>query len=178
MEKNLRGYVRSVRDFPKKGVMFRDITTLLKNGEALRKAAGDLFDVYRDKGIQKVAGIESRGFVLGAILAYLLGAGFVLIRKPGKLPAATAREEYSLEYGTDAVEMHIDAVGAGECVLVHDDLLATGGTALAACRLVERQGGVVVGVSFLVELDFLRGREKLTKYDVRSLMHYASEEEL
>lgn len=178
MENNLRGYVRSVRDFPKKGVMFRDITTLLKNGEALRKAAGDLFDVYRDKGIQKVAGIESRGFVLGAILAYLLGAGFVLIRKPGKLPAATAREEYSLEYGTDAVEMHIDAVGAGECVLVHDDLLATGGTALAACRLVERQGGVVVGVSFLVELDFLRGREKLTKYDVRSLMHYASEEEL
>jgi len=178
VENNLRGYVRSVRDFPKKGVMFRDITTLLKNGEALRKAAGDLFDVYRDKGIQKVAGIESRGFVLGAILAYLLGAGFVLIRKPGKLPAATAREEYSLEYGTDAVEMHIDAVGAGECVLVHDDLLATGGTALAACRLVERQGGVVVGVSFLVELDFLRGREKLTKYDVRSLMHYASEEEL
>lgn len=178
MENNLRGYIRSVRDFPKKGVMFRDITTLLKNGEALRKAAGDLFDVYRDKGIQKVAGIESRGFVLGAILAYLLGAGFVLIRKPGKLPAATAREEYSLEYGTDAVEMHIDAVGAGECVLVHDDLLATGGTALAACRLVEQQGGVVVGVSFLVELDFLRGREKLTKYDVRSLMHYASEEEL
>jgi len=164
-----------VPDFPKPGIVFRDITTLLKDPEALREAGARLLARYRHLRIDKVAGIESRGFILGGILAEKLGVGFVPIRKPGKLPAAVARKEYSLEYGTDALEIHRDAIRPGERVLLHDDLLATGGTAKAACSLIEELGGVVVGVAFLIELQFLSGRDALRGYDVYSLVQYGVE---
>jgi adenine phosphoribosyltransferase len=164
-----------VPDFPKQGIVFRDITTLLKDPEALREATESLLARYRHLRIDKVAGIESRGFILGGILAEKLGVGFVPIRKPGKLPAAVARKEYSLEYGTDALEIHRDAIRPGERVLLHDDLLATGGTAKAACLLIEELGGVVVGVAFLIELQFLSGRDALRGYDVYSLVQYRAE---
>ena len=167
--------IRSVPDFPKKGIMFRDITTLLKDGPAFARAVDLLEERYRGIRVDKVAGVESRGFILGAPLALRLGAGFVPIRKPGKLPAPVAREEYALEYGTDAVEIHRDAFRPGERVLLHDDLLATGGTMAAACRLVQSLGGSIVGVSFLIELSFLKGRGKLAPYDVFSLLQYQSE---
>ncbi|MGB9773127.1 MAG: adenine phosphoribosyltransferase [Bacteroidota bacterium] len=177
MQNNLRTFIRSVPDFPKQGIVFRDITTLLKDKTAFHQAATALFEPYRSQKIDKVASVESRGFILGAVLAYLLNAGFVLIRKPGKLPAASIRQEYELEYGTDAVEIHTDAITPGERVLVHDDLLATGGTVLAVCKLIERLGGEVAGLSFLIELDFLKGRQKLQQYNIHSLIHYSSEEE-
>jgi adenine phosphoribosyltransferase len=155
--------------------MFRDITTLLKDAPSFRATVDELYQLYRDKEIQKVVCIEARGFVLGAPLAYLLGAGFVPVRKPGKLPAATRHESYALEYGTDAIEMHEDALLPGERVLMHDDLLATGGTMAAACRLVEQAGARIIGVSFLIELSFLKGRRLLSSYDVQSLVQYDSE---
>jgi adenine phosphoribosyltransferase len=173
--KRLRESIRSVPDFPKQGIVFRDITTLLKDPEALREAGASLLARYRHLRIDKVAAIESRGFILGGILAEKLGVGFVPIRKPGKLPAAVARKEYSLEYGTDALEIHRDAIRPGERVLLHDDLLATGGTAKAACSLIEELGGVVVGVAFLIELQFLAGRDALRGYDVYSLVQYGAE---
>ncbi len=168
----LKKLIREVPDFPKPGILFYDITTLLKDkdglravNEALRQQTGGLeFDL--------VAGIESRGFIFGPVLANALGKGFVPVRKPGKLPAETERIEYALEYGTDALEMHVDAVGKGTRVLVVDDLLATGGTAAAVAKLVEKLGGTVAGLLFVVELDFLKGREKLVGYTVRSLLHY------
>ena len=160
MPDDLTGLIRSVPDFPKKGIVFRDITTLLKSKGAFARAIDLLHDHYKGSRIDKVVSVESRGYILGAPLAYKLGAGFVPIRKPGKLPAATLRQEYALEYGTDAVEIHRDAVAVGERVLLHDDLLATGGTAAAACQLVEKLGGKVVGVSFLIELAFLQGRKR------------------
>jgi adenine phosphoribosyltransferase len=171
----LAEYIRSVPDFPKPGIVFRDITTLLQDGRAFAAALDLLTDHYRAMNIQTIVGIESRGFILGAALAARLGAGFVPVRKPGKLPAATIREEYALEYGTDAVEIHADALRAGERVLIHDDLLATGGTVLACCRLVERLKANIVGLSFLVELDFLKARAKLNKYDVFSVVRYDAE---
>jgi adenine phosphoribosyltransferase len=175
MTRDLKSAIRSVPDFPKRGIMFRDITTLLNDPVAFREAI-DLFTArYQNSGISKVVSVESRGFILGAPLAYRLGAGFVPVRKPGKLPAPSIREEYSLEYGTDALEIHRDAVSPGESVLVLDDLLATGGTILAACNLVERLGGTVAGLAFLIELSFLGARSRLNQYDIFSLITYESE---
>jgi adenine phosphoribosyltransferase len=167
--------IRSVPDFPKNGIMFRDITTLLKDGPAFVRAIDLLAEHYADAGIEKIVSVEARGFILGAPLAYQLHCGFVPVRKPGKLPATTIRQTYALEYGTDAVEMHTDAICRGERVLVLDDLLATGGTMEAACKLVERLGGTIVGLCFLIELSFLNGRSHLKGYDVFSLLQYASE---
>lgn len=167
--------IRSVPDFPKKGIVFRDITTLLKNKEALASAIDELYDHYKGLRVDKVVSVESRGYILGAPLAYRLGAGFVPIRKPGKLPAATLKQEYALEYGTDAVEIHKDAICTGERILLHDDLLATGGTIAAACQLVEKLGGKIIGVSFLIELTFLQARKRLNQYDIFSLIRYDSE---
>ncbi len=175
MSVDLKKTIRSIPDFPKKGIVFRDITTLLNNPAAFRETIDLLTARYAAERIARVVSVESRGFVLGAPLAYNLGAGFVPVRKPGKLPGTTLREEYALEYGTDAVEIHKDAIAPGDRVLVVDDLLATGGTAEAACRLVERLGGVIVGVAFLIELSFLNGRKRLAKYDVLALCKYESE---
>lgn len=172
---DLKNTIRSIPDFPKKGILFRDITTLLKDPAAFRQAIDLLAERYSGKGISKVVSVESRGFVLGAPLACALNAGFVPVRKPGKLPSATLREDYALEYGTDALEIHRDAIEPGERVLLIDDLLATGGTIHAACALVERLGGVIVGLAFLVELSSLKGRFRLGTYDVFSLIQYAGE---
>ena len=168
-------YIRNVPDFPKKGIVFRDITTLLKEPNAFKKAVLTLYEKYKDAKIDKIIGVESRGFILGAALALKLGIGFVPIRKKGKLPAETVRQEYALEYGKDSIEIHKDAIRGGERVLIHDDLLATGGTIGAACKLVERLGGKIVGLCFLVELNFLKGRERLAKYDICSLIQYDKE---
>ena len=171
----LASAIRSVPDFPKKGIVFRDITTLLKDKEAYRHYVDSVCEHYSGQHIDKVVGIESRGFIAGGALAYLLGAGFVPIRKPGKLPAEKIRQGYELEYGSDAVEMHRDAITKGERILIHDDLLATGGTIEAACKLVEQLGGNIVGLSFLVELSFLHPRKRLPHYDIFSLVSYESE---
>ena len=170
--KELAQLIRDVPDFPQKGIIFKDITTLLKEREAFRNAIDLISGRYLKETVDKVVSVEARGFILGAAVAYRLGAGFVPVRKPKKLPAQTLREEYDLEYGSDAVEIHRDSISEGERVLVVDDLLATGGTALAACRLVERLKGEVVGVGFLIELAFLKGRNKLKEYAVFSLLQY------
>jgi len=175
MNEDLRNIIRSIPNFPKKGIVFRDITTLLKDGRAFGRAVDQFAEHYRDARITTVVSTEARGFILGGAIAMKLGAGFVPARKPGKLPAATTKESYALEYGTDSVEIHIDAIKRGDRVLVHDDLLATGGTAGATCKLVDRLGGTVVGVCFLIELTFLHGREHLGNYDVYSLISYDSE---
>ncbi|MEW6702524.1 MAG: adenine phosphoribosyltransferase, partial [Bacteroidota bacterium] len=154
----LKNLIRNVPDFPKKGIIFKDITTLLKNSYGLINAAEELYNLAKNKQITKVAGIESRGFIFGGIVAQKLGVGFVPIRKPGKLPAEKISENYSLEYGIDSIEIHKDAIHEGDRVLLHDDLLATGGTMEAACKLVEKLGGEVVQISFLIELGFLNGR--------------------
>ena len=175
---DLRQHVRSIPDYPKPGILFRDITTLLENPEALRAAADRLVETYRDARVDKVAVVESRGFLLGSIVAYLLGAGLVIIRKKGKLPYMTHRVEYALEYGTDCIEIHQDAIKPGERVLLHDDLLATGGTMAAAAELVRKTGGEIVGASFLIELSFLPGREVLSQAgvgEVFALIDYSSE---
>jgi adenine phosphoribosyltransferase len=167
--------IRSIPDFPKKGIVFRDITTLLKKKESFASAVDMMYEHYKGLRIDTVVSIESRGFILGAPLAYKLGAGFVPIRKPGKLPAEKVKQEYALEYGTDAIEIHKDAIAPGTRVLMHDDLLATGGTMVAACKLVETLGGNVVGISFLIELAFLNGRKNLSAYNIHSLILYDSE---
>ena len=167
--------IRSVPDFPKKGIIFRDITTLLKDKDMYRQYVDILYERYKNHRIDKIVGVESRGFIGGGALAYRLGAGFVPIRKPGKLPAEKIRKEYQLEYGTDAVEIHRDAIAKGERILLHDDLLATGGTIEAACKLVEQLGGNIVGLSFLIELSFLQPRKRLLQYDIFSLVSYESE---
>lgn len=165
--------IRNVPDFPKPGIQFKDITTAMKNGEVLHFIADELYEYYKDKGITKVVGLESRGFVLGSILAYRLGAGFVLMRKPGKLPSETFSVEYALEYGTDRLEVHKDALNAGDVVLMHDDLLATGGTAGAAIELIEKFGVKNILVSFLIELADLQGRDRLKNYkDLHTLISY------
>jgi adenine phosphoribosyltransferase len=164
-----------VPDFPKKGIVFRDITTLLKDPKSFSEAVEIFYEHYKDTQIDKVACVEARGFIFGAALALRLGAGFVPIRKRGKLPAQTLRHEYALEYGTDSVEIHADAILPGENVLIHDDLLATGGTIAAACQLVDQLGGKIVGLSFLVELSFLQGRGHLKGYDIFSIIQYDTE---
>ncbi|MFX0101589.1 MAG: adenine phosphoribosyltransferase [Candidatus Hodarchaeota archaeon] len=170
--------IRNVPDFPKKGIQFKDITTLIKDPDGLKNSIDDIVAAYKDKGIQKVAGIESRGFIFGAAVAYLLKVGFVLIRKPGKLPATVESEEYSLEYGTDKIEIHVDGIEKGEKILLFDDLLATGGTAKAAANLIEKIGGEIAGIAFVIELTgSLHGRDKLAGYDVLSLVKIPVEEE-
>jgi adenine phosphoribosyltransferase len=173
---DLKSQIRNVKDFPKTGIMFRDITTLLKNPEALNFTVNQLLDFTVDKKIDKVVGIESRGFIFGSVLAYKLNCGFIPVRKPGKLPSEKVSISYQLEYGEDKLEIHKDAIQPGEKILVHDDLLATGGTTKAVCKLIEQLGGEVVQVSFIVELTFLRGRDKLINYDVRSIVSYENEE--
>jgi adenine phosphoribosyltransferase len=166
--------IRNVPDFPKKGILFYDITTLLKNAAAMKEVIDQLSSHYRTQEIDLVVGVESRGFIFAPAVACELGAGFVPVRKPGKLPAETIKVTYDLEYGKDTLEMHKDAIRAGEQVLVVDDLLATGGTAAAVTQLVRQLGGEVVGLAFLVELDFLNGRKTLEGYDVFSLLRYQS----
>jgi len=176
MQEELKTYIRSIKDFPVKGIMFRDITTLLKKPEAVNKTLKALLTFTDGIKIDKVVGIESRGFIFGSLLAQKLDVGFILARKPGKLPAETDSETYKLEYGEDKIEMHKDAICKGDKVLLHDDLLATGGTAAAAAKLIEKLGGEVVQVSFVMELTFLNGREKLKEYPVKSIITYDSED--
>ncbi|MGE5620665.1 MAG: adenine phosphoribosyltransferase [Sphingomonadaceae bacterium] len=164
--------IRDVPDFPVKGVLFKDITTLLKDPDAYHQAIDVMYNRYKDLKIDAVVGMESRGFIFAAPLAYLLGAGLIPVRKLGKLPAETVRCEYSLEYGTNTLEMHKDAIQPGQRVLVVDDLLATGGTTVATVKLVEMLGGVVVGLAFLIELTFLRGRERLKGYEIFTQIQY------
>ena len=164
--------IRTVPDYPMKGILFYDVTTLFKNPEALHTIVEMTYELYKDKGITKVVGIESRGFVLGSALAVKLGAGFVLARKPGKLPYTTVSYQYGLEYGTDELHMHVDSVKPGQRVAVVDDLLATGGTALACARLCEKAGGVVAACCFAIELTDLPGRETLKNYDVETVLKY------
>ena len=172
LDVDLTQYIRDVPDFPKAGILFKDITPLLQNPVALRFAVDRLVEFGTGKKVDMVLGAEARGFILGPAIAYGLGAGFAPARKPGKLPWQTNRAEYELEYGTDALEMHADAIHEGERVIIHDDLLATGGTALAKIELVEAAGGIVVGCAFIVELDFLHGRDRLEGYDVFSLVTF------
>ncbi|TDI83427.1 MAG: adenine phosphoribosyltransferase [Caldithrix sp.] len=172
---DLKSSIRNVPDFPKPGIGFKDITTLLIDGPAFREAVDLLAERFRNQEIKKVVGIESRGFVFGSVIAYKWGVGFVPVRKPGKLPAETISEEYDLEYGTDSLEIHRDAITPGEKVLIVDDLLATGGTAQATVNLINRLGGEIAGIAFLIELSFLNGRQKLRGYDVLSLMEYDAE---
>jgi len=163
--------IRNVPDFPKKGIQFKDITTLIKDPKGLKNAIDDMTAAHKDKKITKVVGIESRGFIFGAGIAYQLGVGFIPIRKPGKLPAKTEKMEYSLEYGTDKIEIHVDAISKGDNVLIVDDLLATGGTAAAATKLVEKLGGKVAGIAFVIELTgSLHGRDLLKGHNVTSLV--------
>lgn len=169
----LKRAIRDVADFPKPGIVFRDITPVLLDANLFGRVIELMVGPYREARISRVVSIESRGFLLGAPIALQLGAGLVPIRKPGKLPAATQRVEYALEYGTDALEMHHDAIGKTDRVLVVDDVLATGGTAAAAAQLVGETGGAVVGFTFLIELDFLKGRQRLQGRRVEALLHYA-----
>lgn len=169
---DLREKVRVIEDFPKEGISFKDITTLISDGEALKEAVDKMAEFFKDKNIDLVVGPEARGFIFGVPVAYALGAGFVPVRKPGKLPADTVKVEYDLEYGSDILEIHKDAIKPGSRVAIVDDLLATGGTIAAVTKLVEQVGGEVVGLSFAIELEELKGREKLKDYDVMSLLKY------
>ena len=169
---DLRDFIRDVEDFPKPGVGFKDITPLLDSKEALRESLKRFLKLIEDKKINKVVAMESRGFFFGPLIAHEIGAGFIPVRKPGKLPFKTYKQEYALEYGTDVLEMHIDAINPGDKVLIHDDVLATGGTAEAVVKLVERAGGEVVQLDFLIDLTFLNGKSKLVGYEVNSLIEY------
>jgi adenine phosphoribosyltransferase len=171
----LEPFIRDIPDFPKKGIIFKDITPLLASPEGLKEAIAQLAAPYRDKGIDVVVGMESRGFIFGPAVACALGAGFVPTRKPGKLPAETIDETYDLEYGTDTLEIHADGILPGQKVLMVDDLIATGGTMAAACKLVRRLGGEIVGAAFLIELSFLHGRDKLEDVEVMSLIKVEGE---
>ncbi len=177
MVQDLRKYIRSIPGFPKEGIVFRDITPLLADGQALKDAARQIAEHYRDKKPEIVVGAEARGFIIGTAVAMELGIGFVPVRKPGKLPSKVLSYTYELEYGQDTLTMHWDAIEKGQRVLCVDDLLATGGTMVACTHMVEALGGVVVGCGFVIELAFIPGRAKLDKYDVYSLITYASEEE-
>ena len=170
----VRSTVREVPDFPKPGILFLDVTTIVKDHRAFNKCIDFLYEKFKDQKVDYIAGIESRGFIFGAPLACKLNAGFITIRKPNKLPADTIKETYSLEYGTDTIEMHSDAVKPGDRVVVIDDLLATGGTAVAACNLVKKAGAEVVSAAFIIELDPLKGREKIEAkgVEVVSMLNY------
>lgn len=170
--RDLASLVRNIPDFPLPGIQFKDITTLLADGEAFRQVIGSLAARYRDRGVDAVAGIESRGFIFSAPIAVELGVGLVPIRKPGKLPAETLQIEYDLEYGTNKLEIHRDAFTPGARVLVVDDLLATGGTIAAATSLIEQVGGSVIELAFVIELTFLNGRQRLAPYPIYSLIQY------
>jgi adenine phosphoribosyltransferase len=172
LEQELKNLIRSIPDFPKQGILFRDITTLLKDADGFRNAVRTMASRYEDASIDKVVCVEARGFILGGAIAYELGCGIVPVRKPGKLPADTVSVTYELEYGEDTVQVHRDSIEAGDRVLVVDDLLATGGTARATVDLVERLGGVVVSCAFLIELADLDGRSLLDKHDVYSVIKY------
>ncbi len=176
MEFNIDDHIRKIPNFPKEGILFYDITTILENPEAFKYCIDTFAEHYKDKEIDVIVGVEARGFIFGAALAYALGKPLSIVRKPGKLPSKTVFEEYELEYGTDKIEMHEDTIKQGQKVLLVDDLLATGGTIKATANLIERIGGVVAGMCFVVELDFLKGREKLGKYDLLSLQHYDNED--
>ncbi|MDI9412696.1 MAG: adenine phosphoribosyltransferase [Bacillota bacterium] len=169
---NLKEKIREIPDFPKPGISFKDITTLLKDPEALRETIRVLAEHFKDSGVEMIIGVESRGFILGAPLAYEMGLGFTLIRKPNKLPGEVLAVEYELEYGTDSLEIHKDSFAPGTKVLVVDDLLATGGTISAATNLIEKVGGEIVGLAFLIELGYLGGRDKLEGYNILSLVKY------
>lgn len=174
-EDQLKALIRDIPDFPEPGIVFKDITPLLADAAALQSVIDEMTDPYRDNGVSKVAGIEARGFIFAVPIARMLGVGFVPVRKPGKLPHTVEQQEYELEYGTDLLEVHRDAISEGDRVLIVDDVLATGGTAAAAVRLVERLGGKVVGLSVLVELGFLNGAERLPDgLSLTKLVHYES----
>lgn len=173
MSVELQSYIRDIPDFPKRGIVFKDIMPLLADREALHETVEQLAAFAEPRKPDVVLGAEARGFILGAALAYRLDAGFVAARKPGKLPWRTISAKYALEYGFDALELHADAITSGARVLIHDDLLATGGTARAKVDLVEQLGGTVVGLAFVIELEFLNGREKLADYDICSLIQYS-----
>ena len=170
--KELKDAIRDVPDFPKKGILFKDITTMLKDSDKLRKAVDALCENYKNVKVDKVLGVEARGFIFAPMVAYKLGAGFVPVRKPGKLPAKTKAVTYDLEYGTDTLEIHEDAINKGDRILIIDDLLATGGTAAGVVKMVRELGGEVLGVGFLIELTFLNGKDKLSGVDVFSLIQY------
>jgi adenine phosphoribosyltransferase len=172
---SIRKAIRDIPDFPRPGIVFKDITPLLGDGPLFAKTIDVLAERYRDKKIDMVLGIESRGFIVGAALAYKLGAGFCVVRKPGKLPYDTHSASYELEYGTDSLEIHIDAIAQNAQVLIVDDLIATGGTAAATAQLVSKLGGEVVECAFVIELSFLKGRDKLQPYGVFSLVQYDAE---
>jgi len=165
-------HIRNVPDFPVKGIQFKDITTLIKNGDLFAQAIDLIYDPFRNEEINKIVSIEARGFIFGSALAYKLNAGFVPVRKPGKLPAETMSEEYELEYSKDSIEIHKDAIEKGDKILIVDDLLATGGTAVACCKLVEKLGGQIVGLSFLIELIQLNARNFLKNYKIYSIVTY------
>lgn len=169
---DIKQKIRVIEGFPKEGISFKDITTLLSDGEAFKYTIDKMVEQVKDKKIDIVVGPEARGFLLGAPIAYSLGVGFVPVRKPGKLPSDTLRYTYNLEYGTDSLEIHKDAIKPGQRVLVVDDLLATGGTISAVAKLVQQLGGEVVGISFVIELTGLNGREKLKSFDVNSIVQY------
>lgn len=169
---DLKDKIRVIEDFPAEGISFKDITTLLKDANGLKECINQMAERFKGISVDLVVGPESRGFIFATPLAYLLGTGFVPVRKPGKLPAETIKYEYKLEYGTDSLEIHKDSIKPGQRVLIVDDLLATGGTMIAAAKLVEQLGGEVVGLGFLIELEDLKGRDKLSKYKVESLIKY------
>ncbi len=171
-EQLIRGLVRNIPDFPKKGILFRDITPILNNKKAFKMVIDIFYEQYKDKNIDKVVGIESRGFIFGAAIAYRLKAGFIPVRKPSKLPAEKIRKVYNLEYGQDALEMHVDSISKGENILIVDDLLATGGTVSAVKEMVEDLGGKIVSFAFLIELDDLYGRKRLEGFDIFTIMHF------
>ena len=173
-EQELKKLIREIPDFPKPGILFYDITTLLKDARGHRAVIDGLMEKYRGQKIDAVLGVEARGFIFAPALAYHLDAGFVPVRKPNKLPAEVERHSYALEYGTDTLEIHKDAIEPGQNVVIADDLLATGGTAEAVVKLVEKLGGKIAGLSFVVELEFLSGRERLAGHDVHSLLKYQS----
>lgn len=168
----LEQYIRNIEDFPKSGIIFKDITPLLASPEATEECLQLLINSLKGKQIDKVVGVESRGFFFATLLAHHFKAGFIPVRKPKKLPFETISASYALEYGTDSLEIHIDAIQKGDKVLIHDDVLATGGTAKAVCELVEQLGGEIVQVNFLMELSFLYGREKIKEYDIYAALHY------
>ena len=172
---NLKEKIRTIPHFPKQGIMFRDITTLIKDKAGFQHAVNLLAERYKSHPVSAVAGIESRGFIFGAALAHRLNVGFIPIRKKGKLPAKTEKQEYDLEYGKDCVEVHVDAVSQGDSILLVDDLIATGGTAHAACKLIEKLGGKIHECAFIIELPDLKGREKLKNYNVHSLVSFEGE---